>query len=145
MKKEYTQFLLNKVAAHIREWKQGNKTPLQVGILDSHRNILHASDVANAIHMIISQEKSNTYLICNDLSHKVYDLVVLLNSLSGIDIEKRGNDLYEKSSSLQTIIIKDIQLGFDSTPTNIRGEATKLKELGWKPLQSIEKILEELI
>ena len=139
------QFLLNKVAAHIREWKQGNKTPLQVGILDSHRNILHASDVANAIHMIISQEKSNTYLICNDLSHKVYDLVVLLNSLSGIDIEKRGNDLYEKSSSLQTIIIKDIQLGFDSTPTNIRGEATKLKELGWKPLQSIEKILEELI
>jgi GDPmannose 4,6-dehydratase len=76
------EFLLNKVAVHIKSWKDGNKTALQVGNLDSYRNILHASDVANAIHMIISQDKGDTYLICNDESHQVYDLVLKLYSNS---------------------------------------------------------------
>lgn len=139
------EFLFNKVAAHIKSWKNGNKTVLQVGNLDSFRNILHASDVANAIHMIISQDKGDTYLICNDESHKVYDLVLKLYSLSGIEVDKKENALYEKSSCLQTIIIEDKQLGFESTPTNIRGEAIKLTELGWKPMKPIESIIDELV
>lgn len=138
------QFLLNKVANHIREWKDGNKTALQVGNLDSYRNILHASDVANAIHSIVSQDHGDSYLICSDKTHKVYDLVLKLYSLSGIELERKDNLLFDKVSGLEVVIIQDAKLGFDSTPTNIRGEATKLKKLGWEPLQSIEKILGEL-
>lgn len=137
-------FLLNKIAAHIKEWKKGNKKALRVGNLDSYRNILHASDVANAIHMIISQDKGDTYLICNDESHKVYDLVLKLYSLSGINVEKMENGLKENSSGLQILLIENKMLGFDLAPTNIRGEAKKLKELEWKPMISIEKILNEL-
>lgn len=51
------EFLLNKISAHIKEWKNGNKTTLQVGSLESCRNILHASDVANAIHTISFSRK----------------------------------------------------------------------------------------
>lgn len=140
-----SQFLLNKIASHIKQWKNGNKTALTVGNLDSYRNILHASDVANAIHMIISQEKGDSYSICHEESHKVYDLVVKLYSLSGIDLERKNNTLFDKITGLEVVIIQDIQLGFDSTPTNIRGEAIKLKGLGWKPLSSIENILNELV
>ena len=139
-----SQFLLNKIASHIKHWKNGNKTALTVGNLDSYRNILHASDVANAIHMIISQEKGDSYSICHEESHKVYDLVVKLYSLSGIDLERKNNTLFDKITGSEVVIIQDIQLGFDSTPTNIRGEAIKLNGLGWRPLNSIEKILEEL-
>jgi GDPmannose 4,6-dehydratase len=141
-------FLLNKVAAHIKEWKAGNKTALQVGNLNSYRNILHASDVASAIHVIVSQEKGDTYLICSNESHKVFDLVVKLYSISGIELEKRDGDgnsvLVEKTSGIEVVIIQDKQLGNESTPINIRGESTKLGELGWKPLLSIERILEEI-
>jgi len=138
------QFLLNKIASHIKLWKNGNKTALTVGNLDSYRNILHASDVANAIHMIISQEKGDSYSICHEESHKVYDLVLKLYSLSGIDLERKNNTLFDKITGLEVVIIQDIQLGFDSTPTNIRGEALKLKALGWKHQKSIKSILEEL-
>ena len=138
-------FLLNKVSSHIKEWKNGNKTVLHVGNLDSYRNILHASDVANAIHNIVSQETGDTYLICNSESHKVYDLVLQLYSQAGIILENKNNILYDTISGLEVIVIQDKQLGFDSTPTNIRGEATKLRKLGWNPAVSIESILSELV
>jgi GDP-mannose 4,6-dehydratase len=138
------QFLLNKVANHIREWKDGNKTILQVGNLDSYRNILHASDAANAIHIIISQEKGDTYLICDDKNHKVYDLVLKLYYLSGIELEKNGNSLFDKISGLEVVIITDSQIASDSTPTNIRGEPIKLRNLGWKNTLSVDNILREM-
>ena len=139
------EFLLNKVAAHIKEWKNGNKTQLIVGNLDSYRNILHASDVANAIYTIISQEKGETYLICNEESYKVYDLVNRLYSSAGIALEQKDNVLYEQDSGLPVLVIEDKKIGFDSTPTNIRGNPKKLKELGWTPTVTINNILEELL
>lgn len=135
------EFLLNKVVAHIKEWKTGNKVPLHVGNLDSYRNILHASDVARAIYTIVSQEKGDTYLICNDHSYKVYDLIIQLYMNSGIEVERIDNSLYEISSKLKVVLIENKQLGFDSTPTNIRGETKKLKDLGWNPTVSIEMML----
>jgi len=135
------EFLLNKIAAHIKEWKSGNKTALQVGSLESFRNILHASDVANAIHTIVSQEKGDSYLICSDESHKIYDLVVQLYSISGIHIKKGENVLYEKESGLTLLVIQENNSGLDSRPIHIRGEANKLRNLGWKQLVSIEQIL----
>ena len=139
------EFLLNKIAAHIKEWKNGNKTTLQVGSLESCRNILHASDVANAIHMIVSQEKGDTYLISSDETHKIYDLVVKLYSISGIDIEKRENALYEKESGLSVLMIQENNSGLDSRPIHIRGNAVKLRNLGWEQLVSIEQILSFLL
>ena len=62
-----------------------------------------------------------------------------------MELERKDDCLIEKSFGLDVVIIQDKQLGFDSTPTNIRGEATKLKGLGWKPTISIESILGELV
>lgn len=138
-------FLLNKVSAHIKEWNAGNKTALQLGNLDSYRNILHASDVATAIHTIVSQKNGDTYLVCNSESHKIYDLVVKLYSTYGIELVNKENTLYEKTTGLAVVVIQDKQLGFDSTPINIRGEPKKLKGLGWTPLISIDNILAELV
>ena len=124
------EFLLNKVADHARTYKQ-NAKPLIVGNLDSYRNILHATDVAKAIHLIISQETGDNYLICNDVSHKMYDLVV---------------ELYKKNGITDTLplIIENSMFGFDNIPTNITGKQVKLRELGWKPTITIDEILNEL-
>jgi len=134
-------FLLNKIATHIKEWKNGNKTILKVGNLESYRNILHASDVANAIHTIISKQNGDTYLICNNESHKVYDLVIKLYLLSGFEVNKTENGLVEKNSGLQILLIENNQFGVDLVPSNINGESIKLKENGWIPKISIEDIL----
>jgi len=138
-------FLLNKIAEHIKEWKKGKKEALKVGNLDSCRNIIHASDVASAIHSILSQSSGNNYLICNEESHKICDLVIELYSLSSIEIELKDNIFYEKNSGLQIMFIEDIYTGTDSTPINIRGEANHLNKIGWKPLLSKSDILHQLL
>lgn len=139
------EFLLNKVSSHINRWKAGNAMPLYVGNLDSYRNILHATDVANAIHTIISQSCGDNYLICNNKSYKMIDLVMKLYEISGIVLNRQNNILYESISMAEVVIIQDIQLGFDLVPTNISGVSTKLNRLGWSPIMSIEDILEDLL
>jgi len=135
-------FLLNKVAEHIRQWNNGNIQPLIVGNLSSYRNILHASDLANAIYTIILQDKGENYIISNDISHKVEELVVLLYSKSSIQLTKRDNVFYE--NEIPVVIIQDKRISSDTMPTNITGETTKLKNLGWYPCVSIDNILNEI-
>jgi GDP-mannose 4,6-dehydratase len=138
------EFLLNKVAAHIKEWKRGNKHPLQVGNLDSYRNMIHAADVANAIHAIVAQPQGDTYLICNEGSHKVYDVVAQLYGLSGIEVERIDDGFVDKETGLPLLVI-DAHQGRDAVPLNIRGDAKKLKKLGWTPQYSLKNILGSLL
>ena len=137
-------FLLNKVSAHIKSWNAGTKTALQTGNLDSYRNILHAKDVANAIYAIISQTNGDDYLICHTDTHRISYLVIKLYANRGIELECKDNILFEKSTGLEVVVIQNTYLGFDSTSTNIRGDAKKLAGLGWKPLISIDDILHEI-
>lgn len=139
------EFLLNKVAEHIRAWKNGNKITLRVGNLDSYRAILHAEDVAKAIQLIVSQEKGQNYIISNDNHHSMFDLVLKLYSIAEIEVERKHNILYEKESNLEVLVVENSIVGCESTPTNIRGESKKLKELGWIPTIDIDSILKELL
>jgi GDP-D-mannose dehydratase len=130
------------VAKHIEDCKVNDCiTPLIVGDLSSYRNILHASDVASAIHLIISQDRAEDYLICNTESHKVYDLVLQLYANVGIELEHRENILYKKGTNIEVVIMENKYLGFDALPTNIQGYPSKLSNLGWTPIKSINDIL----
>jgi len=138
------EFLLNKVSAHIRKWKAGEHICLTIGNLDSYRNIIHASDVANAIHTIVAQCKGDSYLICGNESKKILDLVLQLFSKAGLSLQQKDNEFYDMDTGKHILTI-DKNTGVDSTPINIRGESKKLKDLGWTQLISVDDILEELL
>jgi GDP-D-mannose dehydratase len=121
-----------------------DKTPLQVGNLDSYRNIIHASDVANAIFKILEQKNGDNYVICNDNSYKMEYLVMLIYSRANINLVKINNIYFDAETNLPVIVVEENQLSFDSKPTNINGEANKLKSIGWKPLVSIDSIIDEI-
>jgi GDP-mannose 4,6-dehydratase len=136
-------FLLNKISNHIKNWLN-NKEPIILGNLDSYRNIIHASDVANAIFYILEEKNGNNYLICNDNSYKIIDLVKLLYSRANINLIKDNNIFYDSNTNLPVIVIQENQLSFESAPTNITGTANNLKNIGWEPLISIKNILDEI-
>jgi NDP-4-keto-2,6-dideoxyhexose 3-C-methyltransferase len=138
------EFLLKKVAAHIGELKSGKSNSLTVGNLDSYRNIIHASDVANAIHTIVSQDEGASYLICGNESNKMLDLVLRLYDFSGIKLGPRNNNYYDLISGNLVLKINN-DLGVDSIPINIGGEPNRLRALGWKPEFSVDDILKELL
>jgi NDP-4-keto-2,6-dideoxyhexose 3-C-methyltransferase len=142
--KKRPEFLLNKVANHIRNWKQGRFEALTVGNLDSKRNILHASDVASAIRKIIDQDHGDNYLICGDESSTVRDLVMKMYEKAGLKLENREGNFYEVSTGNLVLCI-DETLGVDSARIHIRGESKKLKAFGWVQKISVEDILNEFV
>lgn len=135
-------FLLNKVANHIKEWNSGTKVPLTVGNLDSYRNILHASDVAKAICVIVSRDVGDSYLICGEYVYKVLDLVKSLYSKAGIELD---DSLCEVSTGVPVVITTNGSLNCEDVPTNISGNCVKLRNLGWSPIMSVDDILSELL
>jgi GDP-D-mannose dehydratase len=143
--KKRPEFLLNKVAQHIRKWKAGEHTVLSVSNLDSYRNILHASDVASAILTITKQKNGLNYLICNDNIHKIKDLVIQLFERAGINVEEKDKYLYDKTLNLPIMHISENRQGFDINITKITGVADNLQNIGWLPTKSMNTILDEIL
>ena len=138
-------FLLNKIAEHIKEWKKGKKEALKVGNLDSYRNIIHASDVAGAIHTILSQPSGNNYLICNDESHQMCDLVEKMYRFANIIVEKRGNTYYDIDCDYPILIMEESPQGLDTTAIHIRGSPSQLLNIGWSPKMNVNEILYSIV
>jgi GDP-D-mannose dehydratase len=139
-------FLLNKVAKHIKSWLANIKEPLCLGPLHSSRNILHAFDVASAIKKIVAQEHGENYLICNEESFIIHDLVIALYRKAGIILETRNdNTLYDQDGNCVVQIMKNDELNIDDQPIHIRGVPSKLLSLHWKPTILIDQILDELL
>lgn len=135
-------FLLKKISDHIKNKVQ---EPLVLGKLDSMRNILHASDTAEAIKAIIQQKKGDTYLICNETEKTVNmeTLVIRMYEKAGISLTKNGNEYIDQEGKV-VLKIKEGK-GVDDRKININGKCKKLKSLGWVPRVSIESILEEYL
>jgi GDP-D-mannose dehydratase len=147
--KKRGDFLLNKIAAHARDWKEVGSGPvLTLGNLDSFRNIVHPIDVADAFQTILQHSScGDNFLISADSSYKVEKIVLDLYSAFNIVLEKRENNIYyDKESNLPAIrILTENQNGIETAPIHIYGYARKLRELGWVPKNSLEDILREFV
>lgn len=136
-----TDFLLNKLACHSHEWIK-NHIPIQVGNLSSKRNIIHASDVAHAIHCIL-MDGSENYVICHDESHSMEDLVIRLYQKVGVELEKKGSNYIDRKTG-KVVLLLDVKNKRNEPQNNIQGDNSKLKTIGWKPFKTIEDILDEI-
>jgi GDP-D-mannose dehydratase len=137
------EFLLNKVANHIKNWNT-DKTPLVLGSLDSNRILLHADDAANAIKVILEQNNGDDYIICGNENNKVSDIVSRMYNKININLEKDGNKLVDKNSKEVIIIIENINIGYDTQKTNIIGYPQKLYNLGWRQKYDLDYILSDM-
>jgi GDP-mannose 4,6-dehydratase len=135
------QFLLNKVATHAARWEK-NKETLYLGNLDSSRDILHVSDVANALVHMIKDTASDDYLVCSNVNTQIRTLVENVYNNFGIQFEKQENKYYEKNTG-NLIIETDPNLGCENV-CHISGECRKLIALGWSPKMNIDQIIYEI-
>ena len=135
-------FLLKKSSIHANKWKNDN-VPIKLGSIDSYRNIIHASDAAKAIKLILEQPIGDTYIISGNESIKILDLVLKVYSNNGIPIVVKDNVLYSGDKIVASI--ETTNNGIDTVPIDIRGNSDKLKQLGWNPIYTIEDIIKELI
>ena len=139
--------LLNKIVQHIKQWKNGDKSPIIVSDLSSYRNIIHPADVASAIKTIFNVDNGDDYCICGYNSHLVFSLVEELYYREDIEIIRgeEPNTYYEKITNLPILIINEQNNGLDKHKINIKGYPCKLRGLEWKIRYSIKDILNELL
>lgn len=135
-------FLLRKISDHSKKWKETFE-PIKLGSLDSYRNILHASDAAKAIKLILEQPNGETYIISGNESSKILDIVLKVYANHGIIINVKDNVLYSGDKIVAFIEIEN--KGIDTVSIDIRGNSKKLKQLGWNPNYNIEDIINEIL
>jgi hypothetical protein len=102
--------------------------------------------VASAIKIIVSRDIGENYLICNEESFIIHDLVIALYRKAGIILETRNdNTLYDQDGNCVVQIIKNDELNIDDQPIHIRGVPSKLISLEWKQTIFMDQILDELL
>ena len=81
------------------------------------------------------------YVISNDTSYKVKDLVKTIYKLHNIYVFEKDNSLIDVESQ-KKIVIMDSCFRIDTT--DIKGDNSDLKSIGWEPTYSIEDTLKEM-
>ena len=133
-------FLLKKLSNHAKTWKD-KMEPIHVGSLDSNRSILHASDVAYAFYLIANQDNAKNYVISSDESFRVKDLVKLIYNLRDIHTYEKNNALIDSDNNKQVVIMDSC---FRNDITDIKGDNSALKSIGWIQKYGIEETLREM-
>jgi GDPmannose 4,6-dehydratase len=133
-------FLFKKLTNHAKSWRE-IQSPIHIGSLDSSRSILHAHDVAKAFFLIAEKGIPQNYVISNDNSYKVKDLVKTIYKLRNIDLYEKDNSLIAVDSQKAVVIMDSC---FRSDTTDIKGDNSDLKSIGWEPKYTIEDTLREI-
>lgn len=135
------EFLLNKVARHAADWHE-TQSILQLGSLDSARNIIHASDVAHAIHTILFYGDSD-YVICNDTSVSVLQVVLDIYNAFGLRLRRKGDAYVDEKTGKIVFTTSKGNLRSEDV-NNIQGDNSRLRSIGWAPRFQITDMIEEL-
>jgi len=126
-----TNFVTNKVVKTAVEIKKGLRNELVLGNLEATRDWGHAKDYVKAMWLILQQDKPDNFVCATGISHSVQDLVEY--TFNKLDLDWKQ---YVKTDAkyLRPEELKDL-----------KGDSTKLKELGWTADYTFETMIDEMI
>lgn len=127
-----SNFVTNKVVKTAVQIKLGQQNSLEMGNLDSYRDWGHSYDYVRAMHLIITNEIPEDYVVATGQTHSVRELCEYVFSRLDLDYKDYvlQNPKYMRPQELKYL----------------RGDATRIKEkLGWVPQYNFETLLDEMI
>lgn len=118
----------NNIIKHIVDIKKGLISNYYVPNFKVYLDIGYANDYVEAMWIILQQEKPNNYLISTGTLNSIEYICDYTCSKLGLDYKQ---------------CIKT-NMNTDELP-RLKGDSTKLKNLGWNPKYSFENIMDEII
>ena len=97
--------------------------------------------MAQAIKLILEQRDGQSFIICSTNFYKVENLVIDVYKQFDILVERKDNRLVDTRTGE---IVVTIGSSLRDTITKINGMPTKLLALGWRPIHTVQSILNEL-
>jgi GDPmannose 4,6-dehydratase len=126
-----SNFVTNKVVKAAVQIKLGLISKLELGNMDSYRDWGHSKDYVKAMHLILQQNEPGDWVVATGETRSVRDMCKYVFSKLGLDYE-------------QYIVQNEIFLRPEELPY-LRGDATRIKSIGWNPEYTFESMMDEMI
>ena len=131
-KRRGSNFVTSKVVKTAVRIKHQLEKELVLGNMDSSRDWGHSKDYVNAMHLILTQDEPDDYVVATGQTRTVRELCEYVFSKLNLDLEK-----YLKTSEK---FMRPEELRY------LKGDSSKIrKKLKWKPKYSFENLIDEMI
>lgn len=126
-----SNFVTNKVVKTAVSIKLGLEDKLELGNMDAYRDWGHSKDYIKAMHLILQQNKPGDWVVATGETRSVRDMCEYVFSKLGLDYS-------------QYVIQNQKFLRPEELPY-LKGDSTRIRELGWKPEYTFESMMDEMI
>ncbi len=126
-----SNFVTNKVVKAAVNIKKGLQDKLELGNMDSYRDWGHSKDYVKAMHLILQQEDPGDWVVATGVTKSVRDMCNYVFS----KLELNPDDYIVQNPKY----LRPEELKY------LKGDSTKIRELGWEPEYTFETMLDEMI
>lgn len=126
-----SNFVTNKVVKTAVQIKLGLEDKLELGNMDAYRDWGHSKDYIKAMHLILQQDKPGDWVVATGETRSVRDMCEYVFSKLGLDYR-------------DYVVQNDKFLRPEELPY-LKGDSTRIRELGWKPEYTFESMMDEMI
>jgi GDPmannose 4,6-dehydratase len=126
-----SNFVTNKVVKAAVSIKLGLENKLELGNVDAYRDWGHSKDYIKAMHLILQQDKPGDWVVATGETRSVRDMCEYVFSKLGLDYK-------------DYVVQNDKFLRPEELPY-LKGDSTRMRELGWKPEYTFESMMDEMI
>ena len=126
-----SNFVTNKVVKAAVSIKLGLENKLELGNMDAYRDWGHSKDYIKAMHLILQQDKPGDWVVATGETRSVRGMCEYVFSKLGLDYKDYvvQNDKFLRPEEL----------------SYLKGDSTRMRELGWKPEYTFESMMDEMI
>lgn len=123
-------FVTSKVIVESLKVKRGIIDKVRLGNLNSCRDWGHAKDYVRAMYMMLQQEEPQDYVVATGISRSVKDLVDYVFDRVGLTLDVLESDQKH---------LRPEELNY------LRGDASKIKDIGWVERYSFYSMIDDMI
>lgn len=125
------EFVTRKITRAVAKIVMGEQSELRLGNLDAERDWGHASDYVRAQHLMLQQDVPTDYVVASGVSHSVREFCQIAFDFVGLDYRK--------------YVVVDPDLFRPAEVVHLRGDAAKIRALGWEPTITFEEMIEAMV
>ena len=126
-----SNFVTNKVVKAAVRIKLGLQNELELGNLDAYRDWGHSKDYIRAMHLILQQPEAGDWVVATGETRSVRDMCKYV--FSQLDLNYEDYVIQNKK------FLRPEELKY------LKGDSTRIRELGWKPEYTFESMMDEMV
>jgi len=126
-----SNFVTNKVVKAAVRIKLGLQDNLELGNLDAYRDWGHSKDYIKAMHLILQQPNPGDWVVATGETRSVRDMCEYV--FSKLDLNYKD------------YIIQNPKFLRPEELKYLKGDSTRIRQLGWKPEYTFETMMDEMV